>query len=275
MIKINNKEFKVIDAHLHLPWQDEYKTINEKHEHLKTQMKANKIDYGILISDSLLESSIGNNQQCLDVVESNPKLYFVYGFSPLKRYDEQLIEVEGLLIQNKAIGIKLYPGHDDFSMNDIRLIKVFDMCIKYDVPVVIHTEWNDDYYPQYSHPFYIKQIAEKFQNLRIVCCHIWMGRVSESLKLTEKLANVYYDISSFAISDEYRKLYPNVGFPTMEESVQLLEDVIKRIPDKVMFGSDFGSLKISDHIKMVLKSNLSQQELSSLLYDTAKRVYKI
>ena len=186
MIIKNNEKYKVIDAHLHLPWQDKYKTISEKHEHLKTEMKLNNIDYGILIADSLLESSIGNNQQCLKVVESDPKLYFVYGFSPLERYDEQLIEVEQLLIKHKTIGIKLYPGHDDFSMNDIRLNKVFILCIKYDVPVVIHTEWNDDCYPQYSHPFFIKQIAEKYTSLRIVCCHIWMGRIMESLKLTEK-----------------------------------------------------------------------------------------
>lgn len=238
-------------------------------------MEANNVDYGILISDSLLETTIGNNQQCLEVVESNPALYYVYGFTPLERYDEQLKEVEGFLKDHKAKGIKLYPGHDNFCMNDIRLEKVFDLCIKYDVPVVIHTEWNDDYYPQYSHPFFISEIAQKYTSLRIVCCHIWPGKVIESLKVTEKLDNVYYDVSSFAINDDYRKLYPKVRFSTMEESIHLLEEVVKRVPEKVMFGSDFGSLSISDHIEMVKKSKLTQQELNSLFNKTAKRVYKI
>ena len=113
MLNKNNKKFKVIDAHLHLPWQDKYKTVEEKYEYLKYEMNENNIDYGILIADSELESSIGNNKQCLEIVNNNPRLSLVYGFSPLERYEEQLNEVDELLLNKKIVGVKLYPGHED------------------------------------------------------------------------------------------------------------------------------------------------------------------
>lgn len=62
------------------------------------------------------------------------------------------------------------------------------VCIKYGVPLFVHTEWNAEYYPQYSHPFFIKQLAENNPDLNIICCHIWNPRVMESFKLTQELS---------------------------------------------------------------------------------------
>ena len=44
MIKVKNKQYKIIDAHLHLPWQDEYSTIEKKLERLQKEMRNNDID---------------------------------------------------------------------------------------------------------------------------------------------------------------------------------------------------------------------------------------
>ncbi|KFZ25771.1 MAG: Amidohydrolase [Candidatus Izimaplasma bacterium HR2] len=275
MIKIKNNNYKIIDAHLHLPWEDKYETIDEKYKALKHEMKINNIDHGLLIADSLLDTTIGNNKDCLRIVEKDSNLSLIYGYSPLEREVEQLDEVRGLLNFNKVKGIKLYPGHDDFSMNDIRLDKIFKLCIEFDIPIALHTEWNDDYFPQYSHPFFIKQIAEKYPTLKVVCCHMWMPRVIESLKLTKDLNNIYYDISSFSVSKKYLEKYPNAGFPTKEEAISLLEQIMNIVPNKVMFGSDYGTLLINDHIDTVLKSNLNDEQLQKLLYLNASRIYNI
>lgn len=274
MIKKDNLSYQIIDSHLHLPWQEKYKTIEEKYKYLKKQMTEYKIDHGVLIADSEIDSCIGNNSECLRIVERDDSLSMVYGFSPLERYENQLLELEELLKNGKVIGVKLYPGHEDFAMNDIRLSRVFELCVMYDVPVLIHTEWNDDYYPQYSHPFFINQIAEKYCELKIVCCHIWTRRTLKSLKQTMKNRNVYYDVSSFVASEEYKEKYPNV-FPSMDEAVSLLEKVVELVPDRVMFGSDFGTLEISDHIEMILRADLSNSELKKLLSDTAIKLFDI
>ncbi len=60
-------------------------------------MKKNGVNYGILIADSILDSNIGNNEQCLKVVNDSNNLFLVFGFSPLERIDEQLSFAEVLL----------------------------------------------------------------------------------------------------------------------------------------------------------------------------------
>jgi len=275
MITIDKKDYKIIDVHTHLPWQDEYKTIKDKEQCLIDELKKNKIDSAVLIADSLSESCIGNNQECFDVVKRNANLKMVYGFTPLERFDEQLTELNEMLEKKEVIGVKLYPGHEDFCMNDPRLNKVFEICIKFDVPIVIHTEWNWDYYPQYSHPFFISQIAEKYKDLRIVCAHIWIPRSIESIKQTIKHDNIFYDMSSFAFDDEYKKLYPKATFITYEKAIEILEEIISKNPDKIMFGSDFGTLKIDAHIEIVSRLNISELNLSKLLFKNAQKIYRI
>ncbi len=68
----------------------------------------------------------------------------------------------------------------------MRINDVKNLCINYKVPLVVHTEWNDEYYPQYSHPFFVKQLAENNPDLNIVCSHIWNPRVIKSFSLTKK-----------------------------------------------------------------------------------------
>lgn len=275
MIKIRNNNYYMIDAHLHLPWQDDFKTIVDKEKCLIDELNRNNVDRGILIADSLVESSIGNNQECLNVVEKHPHLSMVYGFTPLERYDEQLKEVEELLINKSIIGVKIYPGHDDFSMNDPRLNMVFELCMKYRVPLLIHTEWNHDFYPQYSHPYFIAQIANKFKDLKMICAHIWIPNSLEAIKHTLDCENVYYDMSSFAFDQDYRKLYPKANLIPIDESIKILNNLLIKIPDRIMFGSDFGTLKIDEHIDLVKKLSISDQTLQLLLCENAKKIYGI
>lgn len=275
MITVFNEDYNIIDAHIHLPWQEQYKTIQEKEAYLIDELKRNKIDSAILIADSLLESCIGNNKECLEIVKRNSNLKMVYGFTPLERYDEQLSELQGLLEKQEVVGVKLYPGHEDFCMNDNRLIPFFELCIKYDVPMVIHTEWNWDYYPQYSHPYFISQVAKNYKDLRIVCAHIWIPRSIESIKQTIPYDNVFYDMSSFAFDEEYKTLYPDASFISYEEAIEILNDIIGKNPEKIMFGSDFGTLKIDAHIDIVRRLNISKSNWSKLLFENAKRIYRI
>ena len=275
MIKIENKEYKVIDAHLHLPWQDKYPTIDEKAIKLQNHMKENDIDYGILIADSILDSNIGNNEECLKVVNNFDNLFLIFGFSPLERIETQLKYAESLIKEKKIVGIKLYPGHEDFSMNDIRIKDIIALCIKYHIPLVLHTEWNNDHYAQYSHPFFIKQLAENNPDLNIVCSHIWNPRVLESFKLTEKLSNVFYDISSFSMGEEFYQNNPETSFPKKDKAIEYLKHIMDVCPERIIFGSDYGSLRIKEHLELVLDSKMKENEINKIIFENANRIYKL
>lgn len=275
MVKLKNNQYKIIDAHLHLPWQDEYSTIEEKLERLQKEMRDNGIDYGVLIADSILESSIGNNEECLSVVSNANNLFLVFGISPLERLDEQLLYCEKLLRENKVVGIKLYPGHEDFCMNDSRIKDIINLCIKYEVPLLIHTEWNSEDYPQYSHPYFIKQLAQNNSDLNIICCHIWNPRVIESLKLTQEISNVFYDISSFCMGKQFIKDHPKTLFPRKEKSIEYLRHLMETCGERVIFGSDYGSLSMAEHLELVLEAGLKDDEIRNILYKNANNLFDL
>ncbi len=199
MVNRNKADFRIIDAHLHLPWPEEYPTIEKKLKRLQEEMHYHNIEHGLLISDSLLETNIGNNEECLWAVNQVKNLSLVFAFSPLSRLEEQLEYLEELLKEKKLVGLKLYPGHEDYCLNDPRLGEPIKLCLEYQIPLLIHTEWNADSYPQYGHPYFVKQLAEKNEDLKIVACHVWLPRVLESFQQTQELKNVYYDLSDFCM----------------------------------------------------------------------------
>lgn len=214
MIKLENNQYKIIDSHLHLPWQDECSTIEKKLERLQREMKENGIDYGILIADSILDSNIGNNEQCLKAISNSNNLFLVFGFSPLEGLDDQLIFARELLEEKKIVGVKLFPGHEDFCMNDPRIKDVISLCIKYGVPLLVHTEWNSEDYPKTS-------------------------------------------------------------FPRKEKAVEYLQHLVEVCPERVIFGSDYGSLSIAEHLELVLEAKLKEDEIKNILYENANRIFKL
>lgn len=275
MINFNKNQYKIIDAHLHLPWQNEYSTIEEKLERLQKEMNNNGVDYGILIADSILESNIGNNEECLAAVKNTDNLFLIFGFSPLQRLNEQLAYAESLLKEKKIVGIKLFPDHEDFYMNDFRIKDVINICIKYQVPILVHTEWNLKVASQYSHPNFIKELAQSNPDLKIICCHMWNPRIIEGFKITKDLLNVYYDISSFSMGKLFLKDHPESLFPRSEKASQYVNYLMKTIPERVMFGSDYGSLSIEEHIEIVLNAGLNDKEIRKILYENANKIFNL
>lgn len=264
---------KIIDTHVHLPWQDEFSTIEEKKIELKKQMKNNGIDYAIIIADSEIHTNIGNNEEVVDAIKDDPSLFCIFGYSPLERHQELLEQAEIYLKKDLIKGIKLYPGHENFSMNDIRLEPVFNLCMKYDVPLAIHTEWNHDYFPQYSHPMFICEIAKRYPKLQIVCCHTWMPKVMFCFDMVKDIPNINIDISAFMMGEEMIKKYS--GFPNLDQATQTLKSVFEYCSDRIMYGSDYGSLSIKDHIQLVNNGRFDKESKQKILFDNANRIYRL
>lgn len=263
---------RIIDAHLHLPWEDAYNTIELKYNRLKKELKANNIEYGILIADSHLETNIGNNSDILELVKRDSKLFMIYGYSPLERQEEQIEEIKAYAKKKYIKGIKLYPGHENFSMNDLSLDKIFKLAIEYNIPIVIHTEWNNDNWPQYSHPLFIKEIAEKYKDIKIVCSHMWTANALFAYSIIKNYKNIYIDISAFRMGVAYEGKY---NFPKLEEAIDILNILTEEIPDRIIFGSDYGSLSILDHIELIEKSKIDKNTKNKLYFENANRLYEL
>jgi len=263
----------IIDAHVHLPWQDEFATIDEKIKELKRTLADNGVEYAVVIADSELESCIGANDEVIQALSKEDKLFCLFGYTPLERQKEQLDQAEAYFKQGLIKGIKVYPGHENFTMNDRRLKPVFDLCIKYNSPLAVHTEWSSDAYPQYSHPLFISEIAKLYPDLNIVCCHMWLSKALFCFEMIKDLPNVYIDVSSFMMGEEMIKKYQ--GFPDLDKAVDILETITAYCEDRIFFGSDYGSLSMEDHLLLVAKWDAHDAVKRKVLFENANRLYRL
>ncbi len=261
----------VIDCHLHLPIIEDNSNFKKRVSILLNEMRKNGIDYGFVIADSLIDTTIGNNQKVYNAIKDEKSLYMIYGYTPLERRKEQIEELKILLKTNKLIGIKLYSNHEEYSLDDIRLKEIYKFAEDNKLFIMIHTEWSDDAFPQYSHPYYVKQIVEEYKDLKIICSHLWSGKEDIALYWLKDLANVYFDFSSFIMSEKIKNLYPNCEFRNIEEASKILRKVHEKIPSKLLFGSDYGECEIKDHVKLSLLT-FNENELKDIYYNNILNV---
>jgi predicted TIM-barrel fold metal-dependent hydrolase len=254
-------EVVIFDAHLHLPCFDECVSLEDKKNRLLHDLKKANAIGGIVISDSELTSKIGTAEECINLLYDCPNIYVVGGISPLIDYKSRLEALDQLLSEGKLIGLKLYPGHEHFFMNDERLSNIYKICIKHDVPLLVHTGWDN---PDYNHPKYFARIAEKYPNLRIVICHLWWPNVDLCYDVTAPYPNIYYDISSLAYDERY-----------IDKTTTSLRRITMAHSDRIILGSDYGMCSIKAHIELARSLGLTQKEEQMILADNALRLYNL
>jgi predicted TIM-barrel fold metal-dependent hydrolase len=216
---------------------------------------------GIVIADSEPSSPIGTAEECVELFTDCPNIFVVAGISPLINYQSRLKVMEQLLSEKKIVGLKLYPGHEPYFMDDERLILVYELCKSFDVPLLVHTGWDN---PQYNHPSYFAKIAERYPNLRIIICHLWWPDINLCFATTSMYENIYYDISSLSYEKEM-----------LGKTHKSLCQIVEHCPHRVILGSDYGMCSITDHINLVLSLPLSKEKKQQILAYNAFEVYGI
>jgi len=251
----------MFDAHLHLPCFDEHAALDVKKQRLLRDLAAAGVGGGIVISDSEASSPIGTPEECAALFADTNNIFVMAGISPLIDCAARMRAVTLLLRERKAIALKLFPGHEAYYLNDNRLAPVFALCEKYDVPLAVHSGWDN---PQYNRPHYFAQIAREHPALRIVICHLCWPNIDQCFDKTAIFSNIYYDISSLA--DEADSL---------ASTVFSLQRIAKTHVDRIIFGSDYGDCSISAHIQLVRAMGLGEQKERMVLESNAMKLYKL
>lgn len=251
----NTSEIQITDAHMHLPTG--FSTLTEQKEALLQEMSRNGVCRGVILSDSELESSIGSLTDCAELFKDCMNISVVGGISPYIQYERQLAILERYIAEGTVVGIKLYCGHEPLFLNDPILQPVFGLAQRYRVPVLFHSGWDN---AQYTAPDIIRQTAIAHPHITLVCCHCCCPDISACFNAADDLENVYFDISSIADSDP-------TGFKP------ILEQAICRMPERFIFGSDFGSCSQKAHLDFVQTLHLTEKDRHQLLYRNAEHLY--
>ncbi len=196
------------------------------------------------------------NHFVADTVNNYPdKMYGLGTLHPNSEdIDADIDELQSLGLK----GVKLHPDIQKFKLDDYRCLKIYEICEKRNIPILIHT--GDSRY-DYSNPNRLKPILEIYKNLIIVGAHfggysIW----EEAAEQLHGIENLFVDCSSsfFALSDE---------------------TIIKLInmygTDKVLFGTDYPMWNMKENVDRLLSLGFSDEELEKMFYKNAVKVFSL
>ncbi len=250
----------IIDAHTHLPVGDECNSLQRQKECLLYEMKENKVNRCIVISDSSMESVIGTLDECVELFVETDNVDVVGGISPFYEFSSQLIKLKQYLDEKLIVGIKLFTGHEAFYLTDERLRDVYELAMQYNVPVLFHSGWDNS---QYSDVKLVAEIAKQYPELKLVVCHCFYPELEKCLALVG-FENVIFDLSSVA-DDVIRQ----------ENRAMMIKKLIDKAPERVLFGSDFSCCNQKEHINFIRDLKLISAVEDNIFWKNAKRIYHL
>jgi predicted TIM-barrel fold metal-dependent hydrolase len=260
----------IIDSHLHLPALREGMTFADSKEELLQELKKSNVDYAILIPGNTPVSEIGSLDEVLDLVEHDKNL-FVMGTIDIQTDREHHIRKLDLLFRTRRIvAVKIFPGHDTIYPTDKRLVPVYELCIKYDLPIVIHTGANsrNPEPAKYNDPKHIVKVAKRFPTLKIVIAHYFWPKVEYCHELTKPYANIHFDTSGLA-DDE---VVEETGLDKIKKVLTL---TVKQRPHSVVFGTDYAMCSINKHVALIESLAIPTEFKEKILFKNSMQLFKL
>ncbi len=162
------------------------------------------------------------------------------------------------LIELGLHGVKLHPDIQNFKMDDYRCLKIYEICEKKNLPMLLHT--GDKRYDN-SNPNRFLPLLETYTNLTFVGAHfggwsIW----TEACKTLAGRPNLYVDCSSsfyYMTDDEIRTVIDAFGV------------------DRVLFGTDYPMWNAKTEVERLLWLGLCEADYKKIFAENAIRAFSI
>jgi predicted TIM-barrel fold metal-dependent hydrolase len=285
-------DYKFIDIHVHItPWDEvkpeiaaAVKATQPDHTRLEefttdphqlvAYMDERNIEWLGLIN-YLSPDVIGYTEKINDFTANfaaaYPNRFIPFGGIDPRRTPDVAAQMDHLLGKLGLRALKLHPPHQLFDVNDYLfkqelagLTIVYEKCIEYGVPVMVHTGTSvfKRARNRFADPMPIDDVAVDFPDLKIIAAHAGRPMYTDTaFFLLRRHPNVYFDISS-----------------TPPKSSLTYYPWLERVADKAMFGSDWpapGVRDIYDNIQQFLALDLSDEVKRIILRDNAVKVFNL
>jgi uncharacterized protein len=265
----------IIDCHTHLNEYDETRptTLESRISKLMESMDEAGIDHAVVLSSYTANDLRPHIDELVQAVGDHPRISLVEGLR--WRYDDErtdLFRMEERIRDGVVKGIKLYPGYDQFAINDPSLESVFRIAGKHDVPVMIHT--GDTYSKhakvRHAHPLLVDDVAVDFPDVRFVMCHLGNPWFQDCAQVLYKNDNVYADISGLTLGDfEYE----------FERYVmQRVKDMLIYMGEpgrQLLFGTDWPLAGMRSYVRFLAGIEVSEEDREHIAWGTAKELFRI
>jgi predicted TIM-barrel fold metal-dependent hydrolase len=260
----------LIDTHEHLPEMKEGRTLEDSKEELLQELRKSNVDYAILIPDNVPHSKIGSLDELSALIEHDEHLFMMGTIDIQKDKEKHMQKLDHLFEIGRIVAIKIFPGHDTIYPTDKRLLPVYELCIKYDAPIVIHTGASSKNIEaaKYNDPKHIVKIAKEHPTLKIVIAHYFYPKVEYCYELTKPYENIYFDTSGLA--DE--EVIEETG---LEKIKKVLTLTARERPKNVVFGTDYAMCNIKKHIELVGSLDISRGLKDRIFSGNAVELFRL
>lgn len=162
------------------------------------------------------------------------------------------------LIELGLRGVKLHPDIQGFKIDDYRCLKIYELCEREGLPILMHT--GDSRY-DYSNPNRLLPVLEIYTGLTVIGAHL--GGYSIWEEACERLAgtpNLFVDCSS------------SLPWLKPEDAVRIIRAYGA---DRVLFGSDYPMWSPKKELESFLALGLTEEENRAILWDNAEKLLKL
>lgn len=205
-------------------------------EHIENQMACARLDRLTLLAQVYPQARGGDlvsNDEVAGLVNQRPDLFF--GLGSVDPSDPRAAEqAQRALGELGLSGLALYPAAGAFYPNDPRLEPVWEVCLRYDRPVLLHCgmTWEPGQEMKFGHPLAVEPLAMAHPDLRICIARFGWPWVRETAALLLKYPNLYAD-TGVLYFDCAREFYRQTF--TQDLPVTWLDRSLRH---QVLFGSD-------------------------------------
>ena len=268
----------IIDSHTHIAtWLETSKakmSFKENFKMLLMEMERNHVDLALIIESTDNKKSPRINE-LLEFADSSKKIRIIATINPLSYTKDDLAKLDELYRTKKTVGIKLYTGYQHFYPDDGRCYPVYELCQKYNAPIIFHsgdTLGGVEEKPKikYSQPIHIDDIAVEFPNLKIIIAHMGNPWLIDCAEVLYKNKNVYADISGLVTPEENFK---SPSGRLLKRRIQELIDYSS--PKKLLYGTDWPLSPMKDYLQFVKSLGLGEKDLDRVLYKNAQELFNL
>ena len=223
---------------------------------LLSQCKQSEIDHAVVQSVATTPKQVSsiNNFIAKTVAENG----CLTGLGTLHPESSDIEADVNELISLGLHGVKLHPDIQRFKIDDYRCLKIYELCEKHKLPILMHT---GDYRYDYSNPNRLVPILEIYTELVLVGAHLGGWSVwEEAAEKLHSFENFYVDTSScFEFG-----------------GVERIKKVISKYStDKILFGTDYPMGSQKEELDFILSLGFNESELDKILYKNACKVFGI
>lgn len=227
---------------------------------LEKQKADGRIDRFLVHSVATAPSQVRSiNDFISGEVRKDPQRFF--GFGTLHPESEDMEGDFHHLLEVGLQGVKLHPDIQAFPLDDGKCMKMYEMCQKAGVPILIHT---GDYRYDFSNPNRLLPVLNMYPELTVIGAHLGGWSVWE--EACEKMAgkpNLYVDCSS--------------TFPFWKNgNLSEVKELIDRWGfDRVLFGSDYPMWDPVKELDTFLSLDLGDEANRLILGENAKKLFHL